>query len=80
MPMSARLKMLEAGAENSQILDEDRARLAAELDEAKASAQENAAREQDYKAREAEFSQLAEETLREMDLVISQVKQTLGQQ
>lgn len=77
-PLQDRLKTLEKSAGNAEAFEEDRARLARELDDAKAREQEAIARDAEYKAREAEFSQLAEETMREMDMVINQVKQTLG--
>lgn len=83
MPMQARLKLLETQSESAKALDEDRARLASELDEAKGREQElgiqASTREQEFAAKEAEFAHLAEETMREMDLVITQVKQTLSQ-
>ncbi len=78
MPMQARLKMLEANSENAALLDEDRARLAQELDDSKAKEISAKEREDAYKAKEAEFAQLAEETMREMDSVISQVKSALA--
>lgn len=79
MPLQARLKMLEAGAENAALLEEDRARLANDLDAAKAKELSAKEREEAYIAREAEFSQLAEETMREMDAVVAQVKMALGE-
>jgi len=84
-PISKRLEELEAGAVGQTRLEEDRQKLSAELDtalaETKAAKQaqtEAESRTEELKSREAEFSELAEETMKEMDLVISQVKTALN--
>ena len=77
--MASRLKALEAGSEEASTLQEDRARLARELDDAKA---ENAVHEEQSKQwerTEKEFSDLAGETMAELDAVIRQVQHALGQ-
>jgi len=71
-PLVAKVKRLENSSETAKGFEEDRARLATELDEAKA-------REAEFKAREKEFSALANETSRELDSVISQVLHALGE-
>ncbi len=71
-PMIDKVSTLERQSEDAQSFKEDRARLAAQLDEA-------AAREKSFKEREAEFSKLADETTRTLDSVISQVVHALGE-
>ncbi|MBL4870160.1 MAG: DUF4164 family protein [Robiginitomaculum sp.] len=71
-PMIARMSELEKGSEDSKTFEQDRARLASDLDDAQA-------REKNYKDREAEMSALAHETTAEMDSVISQVLHILGE-
>lgn len=71
-PLLERVSKLEKSAEESQSFGEDRAQLAEKLDEA-------TAREQNYKAQQAEFAALAEETTEELDRVIRQVRDALGQ-
>lgn len=84
-PLKTRLDELEAGTIGQTRLEEDRQKLSQELDtalaETKAAKQgqlnaENHAEQ--LKSREAEFTELAEETMKEMDMVISQVKTALG--
>jgi len=70
-PIVAKVTELESKAEASKSFESDRARLAAELDEA-------TAREAEFKEREKEFSALANETTQELDAVISQVLHALG--
>lgn len=84
-PISNRLEQLEAGAVGQTRLEEDRQKLSAELDtaladtkaakQAQSEAETHAA---ELKSREAEFTELAEETMKEMDMVISQVKTALN--
>jgi len=70
-PLLGRLSQLERESVESQSFEQDRAALAAKLDEAKS-------REEDYQAREKEFAQLADETTQELDRVIRQVSSALG--
>jgi len=70
-PMLARIGELEQQRENAANNDSDRSRLAGELDELKA-------KHEGLLSREQEFSKLAGETTRELDAVISQVLQALG--
>lgn len=71
-PLVKRVGELEEGAADSKNFEMDRARLASELDAAKA-------RELEYKAREEDVAQLADETAKELDGVISQVLRALGE-
>lgn len=70
-PIVAKVTELERKAEASKSFENDRVRLATELDEAKA-------RETEFKEHEKEFSELANETTVELDAVISQVLHALG--
>jgi|GEM_PF-1553608 len=78
-PMASRLKALEAGSEEASTLQEDRARLARELDDAKALNAQYASKEAQWEQTEKEFSELAGETMAELDAVIRQVQHALGQ-
>lgn len=69
-PMRDKVSALERQVQSGAAFEEDRARLASELDEAKAKAAE-------HDAREREFAALANETVREMDDVMSQLRKTL---
>jgi len=71
-PLLDRVNVLEASAKEAATLSEDRASLASELDEAKAKAEA-------FEAREKEFNSLADETTAELDRVIRQVRQALGE-
>ena len=71
-PLVKRVKQLEKQADESTEFETDRARLASELDDAKA-------REKEYQSREKEFSALAHETSQELDMVIAQVLRALGE-
>ena len=71
-PLVARVSELEDAAADNKNFETDRARLATALDAAKA-------RELEYKAREADVSQLADETAKELEGVISQVLGALGE-
>ena len=71
-PLVARVTTLERELANTKSFENDRSRLASELDAA-------AAREAEYKQREQEFSRLANETTAELDNVIAQVQRTLGE-
>ncbi len=76
--MAARLKALEAGSQDGEILEQDRARLARELDEAKAANADHDAKSAQWAETEKEFAALAGETMQELDAVISQVQHALG--
>lgn len=69
--MADRLQKLEKASGDNEAFSDDRARLARELDTAKAN-------EATLLAREKEFTLLADETMQELDAVISQVRDTLG--
>jgi len=71
-PMIDKVATLERQSLDAQSFKEDRARLAAQLDEA-------TLREKSFKEREVEFSKLADETTRTLDSVISQVVHALGE-
>lgn len=77
-PMANRLQALEAGHEDSEMLSQDRARLARELDEAKAANVDHAKQAKQWAGQEKEFSALAGETMAELDAVIRQVQHALG--
>ncbi|MBL4852773.1 MAG: DUF4164 family protein [Robiginitomaculum sp.] len=70
-PMLAHISKLEQQQKDAANSDQDRSRLANDLDELQA-------KHDSLLAREQEFSKLAGETTRELDAVISQVLQTLG--
>jgi len=69
-PMLGELSRLKSVASESENFVEDRARLAQELDDAKAN-------EAKYSDREAEFRRLADETTAELDQVITKVQNVL---
>ncbi len=71
-PLITRVGELEQSAKDNSAFEEDRSRLASDLDAA-------TTREQQYKDREAEMSALAHETTQELDMVISQVLHALGE-
>ena len=71
-PMVTKLAEVERELASTRNADQDRARLANELDELKAKYEELLRREQD-------FSRLANETTKELDSVISQVMAVLSQ-
>ncbi|WP_017931681.1 hypothetical protein [Robiginitomaculum antarcticum] len=86
-PIKSRIDALETQHAGQSRLEEDRRKLSGELDSAMADANLAKKGEADAKARaeqllerEAEFSKLAEETMQEMDMVISQVKLALGKE
>ena len=66
-----RVNTLEKTAKEAETFQEDRAQLAALLDE-------STAKEASFTAREAEFNSLAEQSTRELDSIISQVQQALA--
>lgn len=70
-PLLDRVTVLEASAKEAATLSEDRAELASQLDEAKATSE-------GLEAREKEFNALADETTAELDRVIQQVRHALG--
>jgi SMC interacting uncharacterized protein involved in chromosome segregation len=72
-PLLAKVSRLEASAKEAETMGEDRAALAAKLDDAKSNADE-------FAAREKEFGALADETTRELDRVIKQVRNALGEE
>jgi len=72
-PMVTKLTSLEKAAQESGDFAKDRAELARQLDE-------STAREKEFEAREAEFSDLAADTTQELDRVIRQVREVLGQE
>lgn len=71
-PLLEKVGRLEKQAEESGDFTKDRAKLARELDAA-------TAREKEFEEKEAEFSALADETTTELERVIRQVQQALGQ-
>ncbi len=71
-PLLERVSVLEAVAKETATLSEDRAALASQLDEAKA-------KSESFAAREKEFNLLADETTAELDRVIRQVREALGE-
>ena len=78
-PMASRLRQLETVSEDSTLLQEDRARLARELDEAKSASTVSDAQRAEWAQKEQEFSELAGETMAELDAVIRQVQHALSQ-
>ncbi len=72
-PLLQDLNRLESVEKESIRFKADRADLAAQLDHAKA-------RSQDFDKREAEFTELTNETITELDRVIRQVNTVLQQQ
>lgn len=79
IPMADRLKKLEVGSQDSEVLEADRARLARELDAAQAANASHKTQAEEWAQKEKEFAQLANETMGELDAVITQVQQALGQ-
>lgn len=75
-PLLSRIDSLEAQASEAGAFSEDRSRLASELDLAQANLSEAQTK---FKAREQEFESLADETTKELDRVIKQVRAALGQ-
>ena len=71
-PLLERVSILEASAKEAATLSEDRAALASQLDESKAKSEA-------FEAREKEFNALADETTAELDRVIRQVREALGE-
>jgi hypothetical protein len=71
-PLLDKVSRLETEAKEAQTMTEDRAVLAAKLDE-------STAKEESYAAREKEFNVLADETTQELDRVIRQVRTALGE-
>ena len=71
-PLLDRVNVLETSAKEAATLSEDRAALAAQLDDAKATSE-------GLEAREKEFNLLADETTAELDKVIRQVREALGE-
>ena len=78
-PMLEKINRLEKQALEAGDFETDRAALARQLDEAAAREDQHKKLEAEFKQREDEFSALADETTRELDRVIAQVKQALGQ-
>ena len=93
-PMVSRIAKLEKMASEAQNFEADRADLARQLDQSEARAVDFDSRETEFKEREAAFAQkeaafenresevaeLAAETRRELNHVISQVRAALGQE
>ena len=71
-PLLTKVTKLEKVAAESEDFNSDRAELAQKLDA-------SAARAKEFEAREAEFADLAEDTTQELERVIAQVRQALGQ-
>ena len=69
-PLLDRVSRLESSVQEAKTLKEDRISMAADLDNAKA-------REESFAEREAEFNALADETTKELDRVIRQVRSAL---
>lgn len=76
-PMLSDLARLRKVESESEGFVEDRARLAQELDDAKARESDFEAHAASYRDREAEFQRLANETTAELDQVIAQVQNVL---
>jgi len=72
-PLLTKVSRLEGQVKEAETMGEDRAALAAKLDEAKA-------RTETFEAREREFNALADETTQELDRVIKQVRNALGEE
>ena len=70
-PILDKVTQLERIAAESESFKSDRAAMAASLDTAKS-------REAEFSAREAEFTQLADATTKELDTVIRQVQKALS--
>lgn len=75
-PLLSRIDSLESQVNEAGAFSEDRSRLASELDLAKANLSEATTK---FKTREQEFESLADETTKELDRVIKQVRAALGQ-
>lgn len=85
-PLMEKINVLEKQALEAGDFETDRAALARELDQTASREAELKEREAEYKARDAaykerekEFAALAEETTQELDRVIRQVQDALGQ-
>ncbi len=76
-PLLAKVSRLEKTANDSQAFNEDRARLASELDMAKSQNEQFEARAAAHDSRELEFNRLAEATTQELDRVIADVQRVL---
>lgn len=70
-PIMTRVGDLEKIAKDAETFSEDRAQLAALLDE-------STAKESDFAKREAQFNALADSSAKELDEIISQVKRALS--
>lgn len=79
-PMVSRVKSLEEAASSRGNFEQDRARLAAQLDQAKADAtQRITAAENNLAQQKQTMSSLAQETTKELDSVIGEVLSALGE-
>ncbi len=76
-PMLSDLNRLRQVETESANFVEDRAKLAQQLDDAKAREADMASRAANYSEREAEFQRLADETTAELDQVIAKVQNVL---
>lgn len=76
-PMLSDLNRLRQVESESASFVEDRAKLAQELDNAKAREADMQSRAASYGEREAEFQRLADETTAELDQVIAKVQNVL---
>ncbi len=74
--LMSRMRTLETGAQDSDAFREDRAKLAAQLDDMAAEAQNAKAR---LEAREAEFTKLTQDSEAELDMVMKVVRGALGE-
>lgn len=79
-PMLEKMSKLEKQAQEAGDFEADRSALARKLDDAAAREADFEKMQAEFKAREEEFSSLADETTRELDRVIRQVKDALGQE
>lgn len=79
LPLVEKVSLLEKQAEEAGSFQEDRAELTRQLDSALARERDMSEREKEFGLREAEFSALADDTTQELDRVIRQVRQVLGQ-
>jgi len=70
-PIGPRITKLEKIAKDAETFGEDRAKLAARLDE-------STAKEATFTQREAEFNALADSSAKELDDIISQVQRALS--
>jgi len=74
LPLGKKVSQLEKVSTEAEVFSRDRAKLASELDIAKA---EHEAMEANMNKREKEFESLADETTQELDRVIRHVQSTL---